>query len=390
VVSTLFAIDMKRAILVTLFTIFVVVMAWTISLRFEPDQLGSYVRIIVISALVACAFGFYQFFGDLIGIPTSLTGLRDAYTKKEFLGFPRIQSTALEPLYFANYLLLPISLSIVVYLFRRSSYVWALIPLLVCLWLTVSRGAFGAVTIILFLMVVIGIGTKRIKQVGVLVAVALATIGIALGLIALGTTIDAEPTQAGDSPSASEEGPTASEEGPTPSEEGPSASEEGPSASESVETFSGQSVNTADLGSRGASWNMAIQAFREHPVLGIGPGNFGDYVHNTMPSLFASDLWIVNNETLEILAETGIIGFVCFSLFAFSLLWLTIKRLAKRGIWEQPLLLGLLVCLVGYAAQYQFFSTLYITHIWLTIGLVIGYLFARPVSDEPVSQKSTA
>jgi O-Antigen ligase len=58
--------------------------------------------------LFGCSiFGLYQFFGDLIGIPPSLTLLRDHYTKIVF-GMPRVQGTAVEPLYFAGMLLIAI------------------------------------------------------------------------------------------------------------------------------------------------------------------------------------------------------------------------------------------------------------------------------------------
>lgn len=52
-------------------------------------------------------FAYYQFIGDLLGLPPSLTGLRMHYTKIVF-GYPRLQSTALEPLYFAGMLFLPL------------------------------------------------------------------------------------------------------------------------------------------------------------------------------------------------------------------------------------------------------------------------------------------
>lgn len=343
--STLLAFDPGRAVLVTLFTVFVVLMAWTISLRLERDQLRNYASTIVVGALAACAFGFYQFFGDLLGLPSSLTGLLDRYTKSVF-GFPRIQATSLEPLYFADYLLLPICLVAVLYLFGRSSYAWPLVPILVCFWLTLSRGAFAAIAVVLLLLILVGVGSGRTKRVAALLGVVLVTVGIAIGLIGLGAVIDDEPSE----------------------------------SDKSIETFSNQSTNL-EGGSRGLTRDLATRAFAQRPLLGIGPGNFGSYAHDAAPSVIPDNSSIVNNEPLEILAETGIIGLLCFSLFALSLLWLAIETLAKHGVREQPLTLGLLCCLIGYAVHYQTFSTLYITHVWVTIGLLVGYSSAKPVRD---------
>jgi|GEM_PF-962242 len=52
-------------------------------------------------------FAVYQLAGDMIGLPYQITGLRPTYTKINF-GFARIHATALEPLFFAGMLFLPI------------------------------------------------------------------------------------------------------------------------------------------------------------------------------------------------------------------------------------------------------------------------------------------
>ncbi len=375
-VSALFALDPARSVVVTAFTGFVVVVAWTISVRFEPDQLGNYVRVLFVGALATCAFGFYQFFGDLAGVPNYLTGLRDAYTKKVF-GFPRIQSTALEPLYFADYLLLPICLGAALFLFRRSVYLWSLVPMLVCLWLTVSRGAFAAMAVVLLLLVVYGVVLGRAKRAGALLGVVLVTVGISVGMIALGSTIDAGPAEE-----------TGTETRPAKGAgTGAGAGTGQPGADTDVSSFSRQATSVAQ-GERGLTRDLGLQAFSQRPLLGVGPGNFGGYARGVLPEIFYDDSAIVNNEPVEILAETGVLGLLFFGLFTLSLLWLTIRTLTRGGVREQPWTLALLVCLVGYAAQYQFFSTLYVTHVWVTIGLLLGSLAAGTVSQtsQPISQ----
>lgn len=53
----------------------------------------------------------------------------------------------------------------------------------------------------------------------------------------------------------------------------------------------------------------AILAFKIHPIIGVGPGNFNDYVNNTFGYFFPLDM-SVHNYFLEILCEWGIIGFI--------------------------------------------------------------------------------
>ena len=69
-----------------------------------------------VSLAIVSIFGIYQFLGDLVlGLPTFLTGLRPQYTKAVF-GYPRVQATAIEPLYFAGMLFWPMFLMILLLL----------------------------------------------------------------------------------------------------------------------------------------------------------------------------------------------------------------------------------------------------------------------------------
>ena len=346
--STGLAVNVNRAIAVTLFSVFVVLVAWAIALRFERERLGVYFRILVVSALAACAFGFYQFFGDLLGLSPSLTGLRDVYTKSVF-GFPRIQSTALEPLYFGNYLLIASGLLIVAVLrnFRSRFALWALIPLLTVVWLTVSRGAMVALAVCLTIGLGAALARKRLRQAGSLVGVILVSIGLAYGLLYLGThfVIRSKTSQ----------------------------------SSHAIANYTKQTTNVSQGDSaegRAMTRKLAVQAFAEQPVLGIGPGNFGSYAARKQPERFGEGGAIVNNEPLELLAETGVLGTLCLVVFVVALTRASI-RLAKDGAMDYVWIYGLLLALLGILLQYQTFSTLYIMHIWVAIGLLTGLCLDR-------------
>ena len=96
------------------------------------------------------------------------------------------------------------------------------------------------------------------------------------------------------------------------------------------ESFSGQTTLLRRIPLWGASW----QAFLASPVLGNGPGAFPYF----LPSFRSPDYWMYRSEdyskhahniALEILSETGSLGFMSFSAMIGAwliLLWPTVKR----------------------------------------------------------------
>ncbi len=348
VISSGLALDPKRALSVSVFTIFDGVLAFTIALRFDPKKILRYLSALAIGAAASCAFGFFQFFGDLLALPTWVTGLRSQYTQAVF-GFPRIQSTALEPLYFGDYLLIPASILAVFYTNKTLSKLYSLLLLVIMtiIWMTVSRGASAALIIILTLTIISGIQQKHYKNVIRLAVGVVLSIGLAVGLIFVGSH---------------------------------SASKKTIATTNAVSNFSHQATNLSSGESaegRGITRNLALDAWKSNKLLGVGPGNFGFFAHLHLPSRFGDNAGIVNNEPLEILAETGIIGVIFFALFAIFLARMVIlsfrKAISDEWLWT----LGLSLALIGIAIQYQTFSTLYITHIWVTIGLLLGVLYGE-------------
>lgn len=361
--ATGLALDLTRGLFITGYTIFVSLLAWVIAVRFEPEKQKTYLKILFISATAVCLFGLYQFFGDLIGLPLWVTGLRVEYTKILF-GFPRIQSTALEPLFFANYLLIPLSLNIALLIYAKSRrwFLWALVNLLLfmtVIWLTLARGAYVAVAAIILISLVVA-GLRRMwKRAAGLALVTVFSVGLAVGLVALGTFINT--SRVGHK-----------------------------SAGKSIETFSKHStdVTTGESAEgRTLTRKLAINAFRSHPILGIGPGNFGGFANSKNPARFGKAT-VVDNEPLEILAETGLIGLLLFGLFGADVTLLITKvRWKKLGSVGQIFLCGTILSLIGIAIQYQTFSTLYITYIWVTIGLLIGLIKSSQQKTESLPKQ---
>ncbi len=343
VLSIAVSADAKRALLVTAFTFFVALLAWTIALRFERGQIRTYVLVLLASAGAASLFGLYQFFGDLAGLPTQLTGLRDRYTKALF-GFPRIQSTALEPLYFGKFLLIPLGLLAAAgALTKRALPFILLVPLMMIVVMTVSRGAIVAMLGMIILSMLVALVRGRWRQTGLFVASTALSIGLAAGLISLGTRYAAQQNEKTET---------------------------------AVQNFSRQTTNIhvgESSEGRAFSRQLAYRLWTYHPLLGVGIGNFGAQAHYHAPQRFTDTSGIVNNEPLEILAETGLLGFISLGLFFLALMWGAFKRLLSTPTTPVAvLLLGGLLALIGTLAQFMTFSTLYITHIWVLIGLLAG------------------
>ncbi|MDP2684696.1 MAG: O-antigen ligase family protein [bacterium] len=332
--------NQDRSLIVFTFIVFTASLAFIIpNLITEKKHLKKLILVIITSFILVSSFGLYQFAGDMLGLPQEVTGLRELYTK-DILGFTRVQSTAYEPLYFANYLLLPIALIFTLFLSGRgalkNSWLLVLFSLgIVNLVLTVSRGGYLAIFAVL---VVISIYYyKKVFTVKNLVIILVA--GFLMGWIvlrALGLGGDVF----------------------------------------TLDRFSEHVTNAfygASYDERVDTFSQAIEAWREQPLFGVGFGGFGPYVAEH-PEYMPKDGWrIVNNQFLEILAENGIIGLV---LFLFVLLFLFVRSL--RAIWItqdkylKAVMIALLAVLIGIVVQYQTFSTLYIMHIWFVIGLMIA------------------
>ncbi len=339
--SLLNAPNPEYAIMVLLFTVFTMVLSFLVpQLVLTRHDVSRVVYGLLWGAVLVSLFGLFQFLGDVAGLPVTITGLREHYTKA-VLGFPRIQSTTLEPLYFANYLLLPIALTLSLLLSRtsRRAPFWTIVLVLFGLnfVLTISRGGYLAMIPVLMIIGVYYL--RRIVRPKILIVATVMILIVAFGasrFLQLSEGINQF----------------------------------------NIETFSGHVSNVfsgASFEERAYTFEEAMKLWREHPVLGIGPGSFGPSVASH-PYQKPSGGWaIVNNETIELITETGIIGTLSM-LFLFVVLFARgIKSLrATHDPKLRAVVIALLATLMGYLVQYQTFSTLYIMHIWFTMGFLIA------------------
>jgi O-antigen ligase len=158
--------------------------------------------------------------------------------------------------------------------------------------------------------------------------------------------------------------------------------EKGHGGTQAVATYTKQSTTLqASTGSadsdRVTNRKLAVAAFRERPWLGFGLGNFGTYAKNARPDLYGktSGEVTVNNEYYEVLAETGLLGLLTLVAAMAALLWRVWQTFQMRSM-DERIWMGALVAILGaFAVQYYAFSTLYIMHIWVAIGLLLGLTY---------------
>ena len=256
-------------------------------------------------------------------------------------GFPRVQSTALEPLYLANFLLIPLSLAITLTIRRTEHFSWRLLSAVIglgglTLILTLSRG--GYIGFIASLCVVALASLFKLLQPKIMFGFA--------GLISVLTIAVFGVIN---------------------------FSNIGQKSIDEVERHFVNISQDASALHRLGSFDYALTAYQSAPFTGVGIGNFGPFVAD-YPAVLPHDGWaIVNNAPLEILAETGVFGL--FTALAFLLMLFTLSYKAifiAKDSALKAIMLGLVAACVGVLVQYQFFSTFYIMHIWALFGLMIA------------------
>lgn len=339
-ISLVNSINLMRSVVVLAFMVFTASLAFVLPMIVRsPSQVRWLMWTMLASFVLVSVFGLFQFGGDMIGLPTTITGLRDLYTR-DVLGFTRVQSTAYEPLYFANYLLLPIACALALFLSQRQTLraagMLGLFGLgMVLLVLTVSRGAYLAVAAALAVVALYYL--KRLLRPQIiatfLVAAFVAGWVVLQALGAGGGVLTLDKFQ-----------------------------------DHILNVFYGASFDE-----RMYTFELAHQAWQEHPWLGIGVGAFGPWAA-PHPAYMPEDGWrIVNNEFIEILAETGIVGLIAFALIVLVLVIRSMRaiRVARDG-YLRAVMVGLFAAFLGILVQYQTFSTLYIMHVWFVIGCMIA------------------
>jgi O-antigen ligase len=134
------------------------------------------------------------------------------------------------------------------------------------------------------------------------------------------------------------------------------------------------------VGARFDYWRAAVQIAAGHPVLGTGPGTFS-VEFKTLKDPNSEMARLCHNDYLEQACDSGIIGFVAYTLFIFGSLGLLYRQSSNQIDLKLAIWLGL----AGFAVHSFLEFHLYIPALAWTYFLLLGYLCGTKPIDKPVT-----
>jgi O-antigen ligase len=142
---------------------------------------------------------------------------------------------------------------------------------------------------------------------------------------------------------------------------------------------SGEVPRDSSLRGRVSEMTSAALMFAEHPVIGVGYGNFEKHYHRYARSLELDgrdEERAAHSLYLEVAAETGLIGLAAFAvLLAWPLygMWRTYSLLLQAGDARDAQRVGAFgIALFGYLVGSLFLHLSYPRYFWLLLGIAIA------------------
>lgn len=144
-------------------------------------------------------------------------------------------------------------------------------------------------------------------------------------------------------------------------------------------------MNLVTITERWGLWRAGFRMFKEHPLIGVGLGNFSFLYNRYKPedAIYLKYHPVIHNLYLEILVETGLLGFSAFVFFIVSLLRVFIRKARSiRDHSDSILFFGLLSCLAGMAFQFNLYGGKTLNYLWILLGLTAAAAGILGESDE--------
>lgn len=138
------------------------------------------------------------------------------------------------------------------------------------------------------------------------------------------------------------------------------------SSTDTVSTAGGLGVpEYMNLDARSTRNYAAIEMFKEHPIIGVGPGGAISYFPKFLPFTYARnyirDSQAVINTHLKILCESGILGFIVYLTMMLYPFWLYIKnykKLKDNKLFIDSLIIAhFLYLLLSFQSNFLLYST---------------------------------
>lgn len=122
-----------------------------------------------------------------------------------------------------------------------------------------------------------------------------------------------------------------------------------------------------------AHWQAAIGMAQDHPLFGVGLGNYAIRYADYHLINWEAPLGHAHNLYLNFLAETGVLGlaaYLAFWISIFRVTWKTLKHPDRTG---RAVAVGLLGCWT-YIAVHSVFDNLFVNNLFLHIGVLLAVL----------------
>lgn len=343
VIATLIALNQAAAIPYLIVIIGLLGRGWLVSKFTTKVDIGLFEKTTLIMAGLLVAFGYFQFFGDVIGIPPTITALLSQYRSFTTFPFPRVHSLSLEPLYFSNYLLLPLSILIIRLRQKNTTkrqwqYGILFVVSLALLISSVSRSAIlGLIVSGLIYLIAIRKDTAYIKHIAMLFAVSLILVSGLVYSVKVLPKIQFKSK-----------------------------------ANQAFSIFGTHitNLNEGSAKTRYELWPKAIELVKQHPVLGVGLNGSRGALHPDEVSTKKYDaLQPLNNDYLMVVVEQGLLGILAFIpllFIVFKIIFETIRRNYKNP--SAPYVLTI----IAVAVQINSFGGLSLLRTWVVFGMLIA------------------
>jgi O-antigen ligase len=130
-------------------------------------------------------------------------------------------------------------------------------------------------------------------------------------------------------------------------------------------------------------WSIAMAMVRDHPLFGVGAGNFQvleptyalSSINIGTPGIIDSPRW-VHNTYLHVLVELGVVGLICLLVIVAGTLIAGVRsfeRFVQSGdVQSEILARGFIIGVVGMLAAYTFITAQYEKQLWLLLGVTLG------------------
>jgi O-antigen ligase len=305
-------------------------------------------------------FSIYQFLGDFVGLPFYLTGIREGYSSIVF-GIPRVHATFIEPSYFASgltiaiygaFFLIATDLNVITKNIKKLNfnfienyrwfYIGYLALALAVFVATLSKS--GWLSLLISTLFIIPIATKyNIKKILKYIAGAGILGTVVLGVISLFSPF-IQSTLIG-------------------------------IITHIIDTFE---FNNATSVERSSFFSTALEILPNFIITGTGSGQFGtvaSYLLKGFGNAEAVRTFLVLNAYLEVWFEFGLISFLIFVYLFFSSTFKNFIDLYKENVSNQKelfLKLSLTFILITALIQWNFFSPVYLNHIFIMLGCLLS------------------